>query len=358
VLRVAILADDLTGALDSAEPFARCGASVTVATSLEAARAKALDAYEVVALNVDSRQLQPEAAARAFAEAWACIEPWRPDCLFKKVDSRMKGNVVAELSAIIGMAGRTGAIIAPAIPAIGRLVSGGAITGFGVDQPVAISDLPGWREEWSVPDCGDEAAMAAIAEHVIAQRSSRIAVGASGLAEAMAAALRAKTAAGTADPAPRVAGTPRILMAIGSRDPITLEQIAVLQGSNMLCSTITGEEAPSPGLASADLILLLPPPAEQAPGTVAEGLAALALALADQEGISTILLSGGDTAAAFVRRAAIELLTPLGLVAQGMPVSRGESVHGEFVLITKSGGFGSRGALIDAARQWRRQFQC
>ncbi len=358
MLRVAILADDMTGALDSAEPFARCGASVSVATSLEAARAMALDAHEVVALNVDSRRLQPEAAARAFTEAWACVEPWQPDCLFKKVDSRMKGNVVAELSAMIGMGGRTGAIVVPAIPAIGRMVSDGAIAGFGVDPPVTISDLPGWREEWSVPDCDDEASMAAIAEHVIAQRSSRIAVGASGLAEAMAAAFRAKTAADTAFPAPLVAGTPRMVMAIGSRDPITLEQIAVLQGSNILCSTITGEEAPSPGVAGADLILLLPQRAEQAPGTIAEGLAARALALADQEGISTILLSGGDTAAAFVRLAGIELLTPLGRVAQGMPVSRGQSVHGEFVLITKSGGFGSRAALVDAARQWRRQFQC
>ena len=66
---------DLTGALDSAEPFARAGLRVVVATSVEALHALPEDLPDVVAVNTESRGLPPQDAELAVRQAWALLSP-------------------------------------------------------------------------------------------------------------------------------------------------------------------------------------------------------------------------------------------------------------------------------------------
>jgi uncharacterized protein YgbK (DUF1537 family) len=350
---VAIFADDLTGALDSVEPFCRAGASAIVAASVGSLSTLPFTSCDVIAINLDSRNMEPSTASAVTKRAWSCIAPWQPELLFKKVDSRMKGNVVAELQAITKVSERARALVAPAIPLIGRLTHRGKVTGFGVDHPIPICGLPGWLPEWEVPDCLTSEALGAIAKRVLASRKNAIAVGASGLAEALAEILSASE---VDHPGHLIAVPPdgrRMVMAIGSRDPITLNQIATLAHSEVPFVTTTCGEGlyrPNP---HTDLIVLRPPTTALDPDTVARELADCALKVARQESISTVLLSGGDTAAAFVSLAGIDHLTPLGALAQGMPVSRGHAKGTEFTLITKSGGFGGPDALVEAFRNWQ-----
>lgn len=335
-LRLAIIADDLTGALDSAEPFARAGAVVTVATSVEAAGLLPFGTSQVLAVNADSRHLPPKAAAAAMARAWDLIAAWQPDFLFKKIDSRLKGNVATELDALLAASGRTAAIVAPAIPAIGRVVHGGMLTGFGIEQPLQIAALPSWRGEWAVPDCADSAAMEEVAGRLLAGRETAIAVGSSGLAEALANALWPRSPGNSPASAQGTPADRRMVMAIGSRDPITLGQLEELSRSRQ----------------DSQIVLLRPPPGEQDPEQVATQLAQRALDIARSEGIRTLLLSGGDTAAAFVRLAGIDLLTPLHSLLPGIPAARGIADGTEYTLITKSGGFGPGDALSRLYRLW------
>ncbi len=354
LLRLAILADDLTGALDSCVAFAEAGLQGAVFPSLDAASTASFAGFDVVALNVDSRQMAPEEAAHATARAWQIIAPWNAECLFKKVDSRMKGNIAAELAAIMGLSGRTRAIVSPAIPSMGRFTGGGMVTGFGMECSLPIADLVGWQDEWEVRDCGGMAEMARIADEVIGACQTAIAVGASGLAEAMANAIasrgseRAQAVHRTVLP-----GDARMLMVIGSRDPITLGQITTLSQSEITYVEIVGD-APLPHPAApADPILLRPDTADREPTAVANRLAASALRIVEEEDISAILLSGGDTAAAFVRQAGIDLLVPRQSLAPGMPMATGNANGRDFTLITKSGGFGSPRALAEALLIWR-----
>lgn len=343
--RLAILADDLTGALDTAEPFARAGASVMVATSVDAAARLPFAASDVVAVNVDSRHLPAAQAAQAVRQAWAHIAHWQPDCLFKKVDSRMKGNAGAEIAALMTASGRRHVLAAPAIPAIGRFTQDGTVTGFGVEHPIRIAALPGWLADWDVRDCTSTGDMAEIAQSLIAAPKSILAAGCSGLAEALANLLYH-----SAETAKSYAAEERMLMVIGSRDPITLAQIEALGESDLGPLIIHGEESPA---SRAELILLLPQATDQSPEMVAKSLAALALKIARQEGISTVLLSGGDTASAFITHAGIDLLAPSGSLAQGMPIAQGEAHGKRWTLITKSGGFGDPDALATLFRMWR-----
>ena len=91
---VRILADDLTGACDSAAPFAACGLGVRVWLG-EAGTA----AEPVQAFNTASRGLEPQLAAEAVARAAAAIPRGQRTLWFKKVDSAGRGAIAAELRA-------------------------------------------------------------------------------------------------------------------------------------------------------------------------------------------------------------------------------------------------------------------
>ena len=127
--RLLILADDLTGAADCANAFATHGLSATVTfedTSEDIAT-------EIIAIDCDTRHLSPEDAATRVAQITRKHTLNHPDLLiFKKVDSTLRGNVGAELRAVLeerrvqtGHDQRIVAIMAPAFPAGGRTTIGG-----------------------------------------------------------------------------------------------------------------------------------------------------------------------------------------------------------------------------------------
>src|SRR5690606_6291613 len=78
VMRVAVIADDLTGALDTAAPFAACGASVAVATAPQHLPEVLRRGDEVVVVNTRSRHLPDEAAARVVRDCAEALAGHRP----------------------------------------------------------------------------------------------------------------------------------------------------------------------------------------------------------------------------------------------------------------------------------------
>ena len=97
-VRIAVVADDLTGALDALGPFAEAGMRcVVVTTPAHLAAAFGRDA-QVIAVCTNSRELQPEAAAR-LGRGMAAALRFVP-VVFKKIDSRLKGNIAAEVLAL------------------------------------------------------------------------------------------------------------------------------------------------------------------------------------------------------------------------------------------------------------------
>ncbi len=93
-----IIADDLTGALDTAAPFAARGLRTEVVLDLDAVRV-ALDGLpDVLSINLASREMSAEAARSAMRRIVERLPLGMR--LFKKVDSRLKGHVAAELDAL------------------------------------------------------------------------------------------------------------------------------------------------------------------------------------------------------------------------------------------------------------------
>lgn len=328
---LAIIADDLTGALDAAAPFAMRGLKTMVALSPRALPEALESGASVVGVSTDSREVDPDTARTRMRAALAALPD--PVGLFKKIDSRLKGNLAAELDTLAF----DRALVVPAIPEFGRWVKDGKLGGFGVDTPIDIRVKLGRHAQKAiVPDVTDRADI----EAALSAHPHDLAVGARALADALAARM-AETAV---QPVPAVA-VKRVIFVIGSRDPITLAQIDRLRAA---CPQTVHVPAPGGRLtdgfpARGEIIVFqaTPGPDSDDPTEVAARLAA-GLAGAGALDDTLLVLSGGATAQIILDRMGIGLIEVLGEALPGLPLARTL----RFKLITKSGGFGEPDALV------------
>ncbi|KQT42777.1 hypothetical protein ASG47_17785 [Devosia sp. Leaf420] len=329
MLERAIIADDLTGALDAAAPFAMRGISTAVALNVAALPQAIATGARIVSVSTDSREISPQAANAAVRDALAALPTGTP--LFKKVDSRLKGNIEAELDAIPHQR----SLVIPAIPAFGRLVKDGAIRGFGVPEPIIVADRLGRHALASVvPD---------IAEQVdidqALNRAFDLPIGARGLAEAMAKAM----APDAAEPRITFPKGPAYCV-IGSTDPITLAQLDRLRAADQKISYIdapNGHGAPLVGASKLTIIQATPGTSPADGKAVATTLGKTLAALSPPPG-SLLVLSGGATAQVILEQLGIAVLELLGEALPGLPNARA----GDLTVITKSGGFGDPDTLF------------
>lgn len=329
---LAILADDLTGALDSAAPFAGRGLRTEIALDQNAIHRIVADRPDVISINLNTREISEDEARTATADVIALLPPGTK--LFKKVDSRLKGNIAAELDAIPF----TRALVAPAIPEFGRIVENGHVTGFGIDTAIIIAERLGDHAKSAVsPDTRSSADMDAVLLAADTDGTDLL-IGARGLAEALARRMTEKPDAQAA-----TIPTGSATFVIGSRDPITLAQIDALRNGTTLhyLPAPNGQLATSP-VADAQLTLVQATPGatDVSPQTVADALAdGLRENLSGSNG--TLLLSGGATAEAVLRGLGFSRLRLHGECLPGLGLA---SANGRCI-IAKSGGFGQPDTL-------------
>ncbi|WMT90393.1 four-carbon acid sugar kinase family protein [Pelagibacterium sp. H642] len=329
---LAIIADDLSGALDSAAPFAARGHHTIVALS-PAALGKVNDTgASVVAVSTDSRDVAPAEARERTAAAWLAFPEGTK--AFKKIDSRLKGNLVTELDALTF----SKALVVPAIPAFGRWVRDGKLGGFGVDAPIDVAGRLGHHAARAIiPDAATQDDI-----HAALQRGGYdLLVGARALAEAQAERMGIGGRG-----AGKVVHRGPVLVVIGSTDPITLEQVDHLRRAFPDIAYFPAPNGVVPDgarLSDAITVIQATPGSQRADaGTVSENLAR-AVATLDPPDNALLVVSGGATAQAVLDFIGIDLLEVLGEVVPGLPLADA----GRFKLITKSGGFGGPDAFVD-----------
>ena len=346
-MRVLIIADDLTGALDTAAPFAQTGRQVLAVMRHEDIASAIGAAPDVMAISTSSRHLSAAEAYQRVLSAAEQLRAFAPDLAFKKVDSRLKGNVVPEVRAMLQGLGMESAIFAPALPDQGRFVVGGHVLGMGIDEPIPLPAFPG-KLDLTCPDVACRADMQDVARKIMNGRRA-LAIGARGLGEAIANDL----SGAPADLSSLVLRKP-LLFAIGSRDPITMAQMHALAGLGV--TTVDAPNGAVPVYADpAPAVLLVRSTAADHPESeavvgqrFAEGVARMMKEL--QPG--TVLLSGGETAAAVLSACGAGILTLRGEVETGMPVSMVQLPGGrEIQVVTKSGGFGTEDCLVRLAQR-------
>ena len=117
---IVVIADDFTGAAEMGGVALRFGLSAEVQAEFD----PRVD-VDLVAVDADTRSCTAaEAARRATSVARLCREA-AVGQVFKKVDSVLRGRVIAELTALLDVFGKSRAILLPANPGLGRVIRGG-----------------------------------------------------------------------------------------------------------------------------------------------------------------------------------------------------------------------------------------
>ena len=156
-MRVLIIADDLTGALDSAVTLTGAGLRCVVARRPGDVSAALAEEPDVLSISTASREGGAAAARAAVAAALDAVGAM-PEIIFKKIDSRLKGHVADEVAVLARHAGHARALVAPAIPAQGRTVADGRLTGAGVAAPIDVAAaVAGAGLALDVPDARTDA---------------------------------------------------------------------------------------------------------------------------------------------------------------------------------------------------------
>ncbi|UFH52670.1 four-carbon acid sugar kinase family protein [Spirosoma sp. KNUC1025] len=117
---IAVIADDLTGAAELGGIGIAYGMKVELAMSVNP-RSTA----ELLVIATDARSVAEVDAVREMTGVSAALRTMNTELIFKKVDSVLRGHVIAETKAQITVLGLERALIVPANPALGRILIDG-----------------------------------------------------------------------------------------------------------------------------------------------------------------------------------------------------------------------------------------
>ncbi|KQV81485.1 four-carbon acid sugar kinase family protein [Rhizobium sp. Root1220] len=341
-LKVAIIADDLTGALDTGTPFVDAGLSVVVAIDIEAIPEALATGSEVVVVNTASRALPEEEAARRVGLAASALLAAFPKIVLKKIDSRLKGNVASESVRLAEVFGHSRIVVAPAIPDQLRYTRDGHVVGRGVERALPIAELFQEPHGVLIADAASDADLDRIA--TAHDWKLTLAVGARGLGSALARSVgQAGLARQKYEPARKT------LFAFGTRDPITASQMRMLEGAGALCGVVDAPMGIVGQGIGQTLPLLLRCTGELATdaAVVADRFAQGVQLVIENTRPDMLMVGGGDTALAVLRRLGIRILIPKGEIEAGIPWFEVMASDGaRFRCAVKSGGFGNYDSLL------------
>lgn len=353
---VRLLADDLTGALDTAAELVGVSGPVHAfwhgALPIPLPRNAAIDS--------GTRELQVgDAVSVTTALAPALVDA---DIAFKKVDSLMRGPTLAEVAACVRAGKWERAIMAPAFPYQGRVTRGGvqhASDGQGGWRPIGGDIIARLRQQSvqaqkgrleaelpsgiSVFDAETDADLQQIAAFGRAMGGSVLWVGTGGLAHALAGLNAAEATTKLPRPLLGLSGsdqevTASQLLACGP-DWLRLRDGAPTQAAKLLARLQTN------GRVMASFILPEGTTRHAAAERIGAELDRLAQALPPP---GTLIVAGGETLRALCLSLGASSLELQGRIVPGLPrsVMRGGRWDGVTV-VSKSGAFGTPTLLRD-----------
>ncbi|GHT70264.1 membrane protein [Spirochaetia bacterium] len=273
-----MLADDLTGALDTGVQFAKKGISTRVLLSPaipHGGEAENAESAAVLVINTDTRH---SSSADAGTVITACLEQYRDiPYIYKKTDSTLRGNIGAELEALMRARDIRQLPFVPAYPGLGRTTAGGHqllrgvpinktdmaadvlnpirhsfipdIVGEESDIPVRLISMRDsapnpapQKKEILVYDCETAGDLRDIARSLKAQGLLSVTAGCAGFAEFLMEEIpfpaQAETVRADKDDIPRLP----ILILSGSRHPVSIAQVKTALNNGIPGITVDGEK--------------------------------------------------------------------------------------------------------------------
>lgn len=361
---ITVLADDLSGALDTGVVFQERWDTVVVPDAGSALMARST----VVVQNLADRHLSARASAMLRREA--VLRIGAEEALYLKVDSTLRGPVGAQVEAVLTAHPRyRAALVCPAFPQNGRTVVDGhllvdgqqvelSVLGRDPHNPITSGNVGEiLRQSTAVPihrlmhdpmqmqpgmriyvaDAQIDSDLAEIAGY-LADHPDVLPVGSAGLARALCRVwYKSDAEGGSRDSAPPAVA--QIFAVVGTMHPTTRSQVATMQSRHGwdILDTTSG----NPIADQSHVILTTPNESIADAETAIEGLVGRAAQyIQTSRHRLLVVATGGDTALALMRRLQVDRLRPRHEITPGVVWSEGVMAGGILSLITKSGAFG------------------
>lgn len=407
MVKLLIIADDFTGALDTGVQFAAGGAETRVVTNTDYNFDIVDGNVRVLVLDAETRHLSSQEAYRVVYHITRRAYQSGIPFIYKKTDSALRGNIASELGAVLDATGRPSLHFLPAFPRMNRVTRNGIhyIDGvpvhesvFGKDpfEPVihsyipeilrgdvpvtVVRDMENWngRPGIMVYDASTEDRLRSAGEFLMEKDELHIMAGCAGFAGVLPSLL------GLGGGRPRkVALTQRLLVACGSVNPITISQLdyAQMHGFERIRMTpeqktgigyyrtqegikVLGEWKNACGRSRCAIIDTndLPGGSDTLAYAKEQGItmeelrvrisSTLGYVVKELIGLgldSTLLITGGDCLTGFMKHIGREEIAPVCEMAPGTVLSEIDIGDRTFAVISKSGGFGSHTLMTDLA---------
>lgn len=409
MVKLLVIADDFTGALDTGVQFAASGAETRVVTNIEYDFSRTGREVQVLVLVAETRHVKWEEAYRmVYGIAKRACESGIP-YLYKKTDSALRGNIGSELKAVLDAAGKHTLHFLPAFPRMNRVTRNGIhyIDGspvhesvFGKDpfEPVTCSYIPdmirgevpvtvvesmdGWERQNGVMvyDASTDEELMSIGSFLKEKGELGLIAGCAGFAAVLPQLLGL-----SGKRRERISLDKKLLVACGSVNPITVRQLDYAERAGMKRIRLTPEQKLEKDyLESEEGNRALEEWTKTAleeeccifdtndlPGCRAAceyagshglSLDELRVRIADTLGRvvehlvragvkSTMLLTGGDTLMGFMRHIGCDEIVPACEMAPGTVLSQVDIDGRTYSIISKSGGFGEEKLIAELAEK-------
>lgn len=411
MIRLLIIADDFTGALDTGVQLVTHGAKVRVITNPMADLKTFADETEVLVVDAETRHLSAEDAYKVIKQITECAVAMQIPHLYKKTDSALRGNIGAELMAFMDAAGEKKLAFIPAFPEIGRCTVNGvqyigdipvAESVFGQDpfEPVKHSEVADIIHEQSkvhthyasvdkttmkengiyVFDASSQEELETIGEKLLTNDKLHITAGCAGFGTVLPKLLGWQQREQMVLPAL----DKKLLVVCGSVNPITLEQLGLAEEKGFYRYRITleqklhGSDWGRGG--NAELIKELKQRLAQHPYMIidsndADGnestrqyatvhemsiedvrvnisstIGQIVSNLFDSPNLGTLLITGGDVLKQCMDWMEVYEMEPIGEMVPGIVLSRFTKEDCSRYVISKSGGFGEKTLINDLVK--------
>ncbi|MGC6175831.1 four-carbon acid sugar kinase family protein [Lacrimispora sp. 38-1] len=419
MIKLLIISDDFTGALDTSVQLSARGAAAYVTLDFEFNTSDLTPNTDVLVVDAETRHLnQKDAYAAVFSITEHARKSGIP-YIYKKTDSVLRGNIGAELAAVLTASGQKRIHFIPAYPQMGRTTKKGihyaddipidkSILGKDPFEPVQSSDITqiirsqtdisssiiedagqDWSQEEGILIHDSQTAedLEVIAETLKEKGEIHLLAGCAGFA----ALLPKITGLSGAKPQmPEI--SPHLLIACGSINPVSLAQCSYAAKNGAPHYHLTPEEKLNPlwakGEAAENLMKQLLKSCEENPVVIfnANGpdepdktyeyakekglglsqirtnvvsvMGQLIEGLIDRGTDATIFLMGGDLLYQFVKQTGITVISPVCEVEPGVVLSEVLYKGKRVTIISKSGGFGRESLFMDMSEQFNKIKNC
>ena len=382
--RLTVIADDLTGALDTGVQFAnRCVSVRVAAVHGTAAVHEELFQADVAVIDAEVRHRSQQQAYKICLELVQQAQRCGTDSVYIKTDSGLRGNIGAMFQAALDASGAAVAYYAPALPQMNRLTRGGIqyIDGVPIDKSVFgqdpfepvhspyVKDLfRNCRAAIVICDVEKDTDFRCIAMELQRTNGLKILGGCAGFAAVLPPFLGLE---GGSISLPCINAP--LLVLCGSLNPITKRQLEYGAAHGGVRISLQSEQLAAgyfESRAGQDFLTQIEQrmqggcdmlidtdgtdtaedadTAEQLRGQIAEQLGLLMALLLERPAADNYLpmIIGGDTLMGFMQQLPEAEISPLGEAAPGAVLFTAPmATHVSRIIVSKSGGFGDEDLL-------------